>query len=299
MAIAAEGTASPAMVEQPRAATLILNARAGTLQGMATPRASLEAALCASGYAVAHEADEDKSLEDQWHAFLQNPTAVVFVAGGDGTLRDAAARLVYSESILAPLPGGTMNRLCVRLGLPIDPLAAARAYQDAHFVDLAVGSVNGIVFLYQAIVGEPTRLLRFREMQRGSGARGWWPLVRALLRGLARPGRAWLLVRIDRRRRRRGHAVVVTVPAPGEQPMLMVDLAQPRHALHRLRQAWRWFRGRLGEDAQVRSNSLSHLVVHSPLRAVRLSLDGEVHFTTSPVRFRLHPGALRILVTQA
>ena len=298
MATIAEAQQKVVVAEHPHVATLILNVRAGAIQVMATPRATLEAALRAAGYVLAAKHDLDESPEEQWHAFLQSPTPVVFVAGGDGTLRDAAARLIGGETILAPLPGGTMNRLCVQLGLPVDPLAAIDAYKDARVANLAVGSANSIVFLYQAIVGEPTRLLRFREMQRGSGALGWRPLLCALLRGLARPGHALLLVRIDRRKRRRGQAVVVTVPAPDASPMLTVDLAQPRNALHRLRQAWRWFRGRLAEDAMVRSTSLSHLVVHSPLRAVRLSLDGEVYFTKSPVRFRLHRKALRILVAR-
>ena len=43
---------------------------------------------------------------------------MVFAAGGDGTLREVAAGLTHSETILAPLPAGTANSFAKELGLP-------------------------------------------------------------------------------------------------------------------------------------------------------------------------------------
>ena len=43
---------------------------------------------------------------------------LVFAAGGDGTLREVAAGLTHTETILAPLPAGTANSFAKELGLP-------------------------------------------------------------------------------------------------------------------------------------------------------------------------------------
>lgn len=160
-------------------AALIVNPQAGNLAGLAEPRAALSSALRASGFLVDAAVAESASFDQQWTAVEACDAEVVFVAGGDGTLRSAAARLPDRRRAFAPLPGGTMNRVCARRGLPNDPLAAAASFRPDAFTDLDVATANGEVFLYQSILGKPSRLMRFREMQRGTGLRGWWPMLRA------------------------------------------------------------------------------------------------------------------------
>lgn len=275
-------------------AALVINDRAGSLAGLAAPRAALEAALRGAGFELAPVTDE-AGLDGQWQAVEASPAEIVFVAGGDGTLRDGAERLLGTGRIFAPLPGGTMNRVCTRLGLCADPVDAARGYRPGPSVALDVATANGQLFLYQSVVGAPTRLMRFREMQRGGGARGWLSLVRAVLRELLRPSSRALAIRLGPGRRARGHVAVVTIPEPGREAGLGLALARPQGPRGRLRQAWRWFRGRLSEDPDVAAREGERLAVHGSTKWLRLSLDGETRISPSPVRFRLHRGALRIL----
>lgn len=274
------------------AAALIVNGKAGSLAGLAAPRSDLEAQLRAQGFHFPIAAGEDMPLAEQWAMFEHPEVSVVFVAGGDGTLRAAAERAMATGRILAPLPGGTMNRFCQRLGLPAAPVDAARLFRPGPCTKVDVATVNGEVFLYQSVVGEPTRLMRFREMQRGAGIRGWLPLLVAGLRALFRPNGRDLLVRFGRGRRRSGHAAVVTLTDAG----LALSLARPSSAAARLRQAVRWIRGRLSDDPETLDRAAEHLVIHGRGALQRMSLDGEMRLSPSPLRFRLRRGVLAVLL---
>jgi len=287
----------PPSGEDPRdwPAFLIVNGLAGTLSSMPEAAPRLATALRAAGFNLTREPDGAAPLEAQWAEADRSGAQIIFVAGGDGTLRDAAARLRRTDRVLAPLPGGTLNRLCVRLGLPMDPLEAAAAYAHATPEWLNAGTANGEVFLYQLIIGRTTRLMRFREMQRGAGAGGWWPLLQAVVRALWRSTPRELWVRIGPQKRQTGQAVVITLPAPDADPVLLMHIARHSGPLAQLRQAWRWFRGKLGDDAEVAERRVTRVAVHARLDGARISLDGEMRLTRTPVRVQLHMAALRIL----
>ncbi len=74
---------------------------------------------------------------------------VFFVLGGDGTLRVAASVLAGSDVAVGALPGGTTNVVAGALGLPADPVAAARALLTAEPTLLDLGQSNGEPFLMQ------------------------------------------------------------------------------------------------------------------------------------------------------
>ncbi len=84
----------------------------------------------------------------------------VFVLGGDGTVREAAAALYGGETPLAILPAGTTNVLARALGLPADPLAAARAHAGHPVRRLDVGLCGGLPFLMMASGGFDAFVLR-------------------------------------------------------------------------------------------------------------------------------------------
>lgn len=217
---------------------------------------------------------------------------MVFAAGGDGTLRFVAEALMGGHVAMGIVPGGTMNRVAERLSLPADPVEAVRAYAPGRTATLDVATANGELFLYQAIVGKPARLLRFREMHRKG--MGWWPVLVAALRALFQPPR-WDLVLVapGRNGRLRGHAAVVTTPEDGGA--LAVDLVRRGGALARLRQAVRWIRQGLAADPGVAHLRLPRATVLMAGAGLRLSLDGEMRLAAPPLRFRLRRGALRIL----
>lgn len=272
-------------------AALLLNPKAGRLARMDAPREAIEAAMRGAGFTPLPVGEG--SLDQQWEAALSAGAEAVFVAGGDGTLRAFAQRLLEAGLPFAPLPGGTMNRVCARLGLPEDPAEAAGCYRPGQGDGLDVGFLNGEPLLYQSLVGRPARMLRFREMQREGGS--WWPLLKAALRVLFRAPWRDVTVPVGDHSRATGLAAVVTLPAPGEAPALTLQLVRALGPLARLRQAWAWFRGRLGEDEGVLTLHARRFVVHGRSRLMRVSLDGEMRTMAPPLRYRLKPGALLLL----
>lgn len=77
----------------------------------------------------------------------------VILGGGDGTMNMAAPALVESGLPLAILPLGTANDLARSLGLPLDPLAAARFIPTAEARPVDLGWVNGHYYFNVASIG--------------------------------------------------------------------------------------------------------------------------------------------------
>lgn len=104
---------------------------------------------------------------------------LLILGGGDGTLRSAIKPVLDAGLPLAVLPLGTANDLARGLGIPMDPLQAARAIAEGfeHRIDL--GRVNGRYFFNASSIGlgvAVTGKLSYALKQRW----GWLSYARAL-----------------------------------------------------------------------------------------------------------------------
>jgi hypothetical protein len=187
--------------------------------------------------------------------------------------------------------------LCARLGLPDDPLEAASAYKGAVASALPAGWIRNELFLYQCVIGEPTRLTRHRERHREGGAMRWVAPLRAGWRLLRRPFRSRLRF-VTAATRVKTHVVVATLPLLAAAPAFTVEMSRSRGALVRLRQTWRWLRGRLGDDAAVQQVKVPRFAVLAQRRVVRVTLDGEMRLVPVPAYGRLEVGAVPVLVAR-
>lgn len=80
---------------------------------------------------------------------------VIAVAGGDGTINEAANGLadVVNPPALAIIPFGTANVLAWEIGLGIDSARTARTIAEGRPLDVHTGVINGRRFLLMAGVG--------------------------------------------------------------------------------------------------------------------------------------------------
>jgi diacylglycerol kinase family enzyme len=91
-----------------------------------------------------HEVRYQSSKDDGWEDALDEPSDLVAVAGGDGTVSRVARRLAGRGIPVAALPAGTANNISRSLGLVERPFEElVRAWPQARRVKLDVGIAEG------------------------------------------------------------------------------------------------------------------------------------------------------------
>jgi diacylglycerol kinase family enzyme len=283
---------------------ILLNARAGSRRQAEADR--LERVFAEHGVPAVVEAVEPGHLMDALARL--SGRELVGVAGGDGTLRTAARALAGSDTILLPVPTGTLNHFARRLGIEtVD--AAAAAVRTRRCRTLPVGRANDHVFLNTAVLGGYPRLVELRERMEPFLTK--WPaaaLASAFL--LARWPRVPLVARTAEAELRTRTAMFWVGVGQGSFPAVHESpVPDPHETLEAVvlpgtgrRAAWilatALLRHRLGHPSALER---SMHVLRAPWidleadRPVRVALDGEPHRLDPPVRLRLEPGALRVV----
>lgn len=111
-------------------------------------------------------------LQDAVRRAIAEGRTIVGIAGGDGSMHTAAAVLAGTDTVLAPVPTGTLNHFSRRVGIP-DLAAAAEALRARRITELPVGRAGEHVFLNTLTFGEYSRIVRIRERYRPR--MGKWP----------------------------------------------------------------------------------------------------------------------------
>jgi diacylglycerol kinase family enzyme len=135
------------------------------------------------------------SGQEEALAAVESGAQVLFVCGGDGTVRAAAEALAGTQVALAVLPAGTGNVLALNLGLPLDIPSGVRVATRGGRRRIDVGEVDGRRFTVAAGIGLDAQMLADTS---GPAKRrlGWPAYVAAVIRHLAEP-RFPATIRID------------------------------------------------------------------------------------------------------
>jgi len=137
----------------------------------------IEKLLAASGHSctinVCDSIDKSRQCLD---AAKQAKVDAIWIGGGDGTLNNVLNSTVDSEMAYGIIPMGTVNALARSLGLPLDPLEAAKYLIDAQPVPFDIGTVAGRYFFAYATVGIHARLFHNidEDLKRNWGRVAFW-----------------------------------------------------------------------------------------------------------------------------
>jgi diacylglycerol kinase family enzyme len=242
---------------------------------------------------------------------LRDGFRIIVAAGGDGTVAGVAHALAGSGRDMAVLPLGTFNYFARGLGLPEDPEAAARAILAGESHAIAVGTLNGRVFLNNVAIGLYPAILEEREATYARFGRYRILAHLASLRTILRFQRPYRmdLVQDGARQRIRTPMVFVARSAyqldqfglDGAQAIsddrFALFLAPQQTRLGFLRLAWRLVRRRVdhGRDVFVSTPRRIGLSI-SGRRRVSVALDGEKLKMRLPLRIEVAGDLLHVIV---
>ena len=236
-------------------------------------------------------------------------SSVVVAAGGDGTINAVASELVGSNKILGVLPLGTLNHLAKDLGMPLDLESAVDVIAQQSLAQIDVGEVNGRYFLNNSGLGLYPGIVHEREQQQAQGRSKWLAFFSAVLIIVHRY--PLLTVRLStegRELRRRTPMVFVGNNEYELQGLKMGSrrfLDRGKLFLYVTREMSRWrllkiglaaLFGRLSDSHDFDAMSVREVSVQARRRRLRVALDGEVVVMRLPLRYRIHPAALRVIV---
>ena len=273
-------------------------------------RGVIESALEAAGWPAPTwlETTAEDPGTGQARKALDGGAEVVFVCGGDGTVRSVLAGMTGSDASVAVLPAGTGNLLAMNLGLPDDPAQGVRLAVDHGRRLLDLGVVDGEVFAVMAGIGFDAAMMQSTSAKLkariGSPAYVFSAVKHLFDRSMS------VTVRVDdgpavsRRARtvlvgnvgRLQGGIRLLPEAEPDSGVLEVAILAPRHLGHWIALAW---------GVLLRRPSVARMEV---LRGKRITitsdrvqpreLDGDVIAPAASLDVSVRPGAVWLCVAQ-
>ena len=235
--------------------------------------------------------------------------AIVVAGGGDGTINAVASELVGTGNILGVLPLGTLNHFAKDLNIPLDLEGAVGVVVQNRTTYIDIGEVNGRYFLNNSGLGLYPRIVEEREEQRAMGRSKWLAFFAALLVIIHRY--PLLTVRLNAAGRELLRRTPMVFIGNNEYELQGLRMGSRRCInagmlfLYVTRQMSRWgllrmglhaLVGKLYEAGDFDAMCVKELWVQARRRRLQVSLDGEVTTLRPPLRYRVHPAALRVIV---
>jgi YegS/Rv2252/BmrU family lipid kinase len=290
---------------------VIINATAGTSRDDATEQTVADAFANCDVEARVHVAHDGEEIIRLVHRALSNGARAVVAGGGDGTVSAVASQLVGTRLALGVLPLGTLNHFAKDLGVPLNLEEAARNICEGHEVRVDVAEVNGQVFINNSGLGLYPRIVRRREkLQERLGSGKWPAFFQAALAVLRRY--PFLHVRLSADGQETLYKTPFVMVGNNEYQMESFQMGRRScldaghlslyvaHRTGRLGLLWLAVRALFGRIRQAKDFDAlcAQEIWVETKRPKRLPVatDGEVNVMTTPLHYRVLPGALRVIV---
>ena len=292
-------------------ARVVLNASAGLRTGLVQAEADRVRELFAAlGVQAAVRQVRGPELLPAAREAASSDADVVVMGGGDGTMSAGAGALADTGKPMGLLPLGTLNHFARDLGVPAELEDAVRTVAEGRPRDVDVGEANGHVFVNNSSIGLYPLMVSLRDAwMEKKGMHKWTAMARAALGTLRR----FPVLRIALRMPEGGLQVTTPMVFIGNNRYetrlfslgrrasldggeLWVYLANDAKRLGFLRLVARGLLGRLEEARDFLGLAVEEMRVEDRRRILHVAFDGEVCHMTPPLRYRVRPRALRVIV---
>lgn len=246
----------------------------------------------------------DSNLADNLSPYLDQTDIVIAAYGGDGTQSAVASVLSGTDTVMAPLAGGTLNHFTKDLGIDqdLDTALATLANAKPRTIDLAM--VNNRHIINNSSVGLYPSALQMRDEMTKKSIGKWPAAVIATAKAFWRYRSYSVTVddeafrtpfvfvgnndyrleqRLigDRTHLDEGILSVYAVATAGRRSFVKIFL--------------RALLGQLESTDEVKIWKTKELIIETKKPRVRVSRDGEHEIIESPLRYKIIPGGLKIV----
>lgn len=279
---------------------VVYNPKSGSSVG----EASLKDKFKSAGINVEQMIPINRNISSSLRPFLKNDKTIIAVCGGDGTINSVAGILAGTKTILAPLPGGTLNHFTKDLGIEQDLDKAIANLHNARPRHIDLAKINDKVIINNSSIGLYPAALRFREDLPKSPVTKWFSMVIASIRSLIRNRTYSLTIEKDSMQTpllfvgNNDYGLehgIITGRKRLDQGVLSVYAITSTGRLRVIKVLLLFLIGRASNSTDIRTWKTDELIIRTPRRNVRVSRDGEHEKIDTPLRYEIVKKSLLVI----
>ena len=288
---------------------VIINAGSGSVEQEETKRRLLELFKDNGVEANVSMAGEGEDIIQLARKAANGNCSTIVAGGGDGTVSAGGQEVIKTGKTLGILPLGTLNNFSKDLGIPQDLAEAVHVITQAKTKEIDVGEVNGRLFVNNSSIGLYPGIVRRREKRQRLGYGKWRSAIWAGWKMLMRS--PFFAVRLETEKGSRIVKTPFVFVGNNQYEMDFFNIGRRArmddgrlsvYFLHRsgrkglLMLVVRTIFGRLRQTDDFEELNTPEITIETKKKHILVAFDGEVEKLETPLRYKIHKHALRVIV---
>ncbi len=251
-----------------------------------------------------------KDVKKELERILEYDLDVLIIGGGDGTVSTAAELIADSNISLLVLALGTKNNFARDAGVPLDPIEAISLLDKMQIWQIDMGEVNNYKFINNATVGFYPKIVKEREERTDKrGWQKWWAQIVSAFIVLKRLPRMRMSVEADEISTSLytpflfvGNNEYQEIVSPNylreslSDGKLWLCIARSSGFGSLLLMVWHIFAKGIRGATNLETHLITELTVNTWKKTVTVAIDGEIYKLTTPLRFKIRPNCLQVII---
>lgn len=232
-------------------------------------------------------------------------TGIIAAVGGDGTVNQIAAQLLYSDVALAIIPFGSGNGIAHHLSIPMKTIEALELLQSGKVAIIDACEINDKHFVTSAGVGFDAHVSRLFS---SSGTRGFFSYMRLVfmtffsyrsrnytleIDGIKSKEKAFLITFANANQY--GNNVIIAPNASVQDGLLDIVVMKRPNAIQSIFLAFRLFNGTINKSPLIKAYQAKNVTIKRKKKGT-VHYDGECDSMKKKIAIKVLPDALKVIV---